>query len=166
MSKLRAKFPHRLTWEWAKNRYHYCLPLSVRRYRFFRWATTPDFIPKWILAKLSIVTGKIFLFIQIPDRSAKACIMKRRKWVEMGGGKYVEEMGWGGGGTEKAAFLSLYNLYATDCLIYLLFPVCHKAALCLKNKQRTICMRLLKEAVSNALDIELYELRLSVCIFF
>ena len=30
MSKRRAKFPHRLTWEWSKNRYHYCLPLMLK----------------------------------------------------------------------------------------------------------------------------------------
>ena len=29
MSKWGAKFPHRLTWEWAKNQYHYCLPLKI-----------------------------------------------------------------------------------------------------------------------------------------
>ena len=29
MSKRGVKFPHTLTWEWTKNRYHYCLPLST-----------------------------------------------------------------------------------------------------------------------------------------
>ena len=28
MSKRATKFPRSLTWEWAKNRYHYCLPVS------------------------------------------------------------------------------------------------------------------------------------------
>ena len=28
MSYHGANFPRRLTWEWAKNKFHYCLPLS------------------------------------------------------------------------------------------------------------------------------------------
>ena len=43
MSKRWAKFPHRLTWEWAKNRYHYCLPLSpviVEEYATDFWYCT------------------------------------------------------------------------------------------------------------------------------
>ena len=30
MSKRGAKFPHTLTWDWTKNRHHYCLPLNVK----------------------------------------------------------------------------------------------------------------------------------------
>ena len=32
MSKHGVKFPRRLTWEWVKNRYHYCVTLKNEKY--------------------------------------------------------------------------------------------------------------------------------------
>ena len=32
MSYHGANFPRRLTWEWTKNRYHYCLPLRLKNH--------------------------------------------------------------------------------------------------------------------------------------
>ena len=72
MSKQGAKFPHRLTWEWTKNRYHYCLPLKLA---FKSFASVSGYLrtilSSWILPRVKKWTLKMQLHPLLPCHNSQ-----------------------------------------------------------------------------------------------
>ena len=66
MSYHGAKFPHRLTWEWEKNRSHYCLPLSPT-------ATRSTWNYKWNAHRGDLSKESKPVFTRVSEKTMKNC---------------------------------------------------------------------------------------------
>ena len=79
MGKCGAKFLHRLTWEWTKNRYHYCLPLKDKHSN-----NVSSFLMKVINIELQLIIRLkmlyetvLFYFLFIYFCDSKSCRKRR-----------------------------------------------------------------------------------------